>query len=146
VSGPKLVSLDKRRGAPSLNDIPAMLRALADDMESGRALKSEAMIIVSMEERDEAPVLYVNPIPLAQFQRELADWLAPYTAVHLVADWPEDIAHFCNALITGPGQRLDTPALTMEVRRDLDEVPSAIPHNALAIAQAIRQSYMAKMA
>lgn len=64
-------------------------------------------------------------------------FLSQFDSVHLVADWPEDIKHFCDALIVAPGQRIDTPPLTMEVRRDLDAV-SAIPHNALEDAKAIR--------
>lgn len=71
----------------------------------------------------------------------LADFLAPYDTVHLVADWPDDIAYFCGLLITGPGNRIDTPPLTMEIRRDLDGVMSLNPHNALADAIAIRRSH-----
>jgi hypothetical protein len=61
--------------------------------------------------------------------------------VHLVADWPEDIQHFCEALITAPGLRIDTPPLTMEIRRDLDAV-SALPHNALEDARAIMRKHL----
>jgi hypothetical protein len=42
-------------------------------------------------------------------------------------------------LITGPGTRLDTPPLTMEVLR-VDTV-STNPHNALADATALRDWY-----
>jgi hypothetical protein len=59
----------------------------------------------------------------------------------LVADWPEDIQHFCELLITGPGLRLDTPPLTIEIRRDLDAV-SALPHNALEDARAIKRKHL----
>lgn len=62
-------------------------------------------------------------------------------AVQQIADWPEDVAHFCNFLITGPGTRIDTPPLTFEVRRDLDAV-SKIPHNALEDARAMRLKYL----
>lgn len=88
------------------------------------------------------PVLGREPVTRAAFQRSLQSWLAQYWAVHIIADWPEDIAHFCEALITGPGMRLNTPPLTMEVRRDLEEVVSLIPHNALADARAIRESHL----
>jgi hypothetical protein len=76
----------------------------------------------------------------------LAAFLAQFEAVHLIADWPEDIERFCRALITGPGLRVDTPPLTMEVRRDLDSAQSALPHNALADARAIRDHYLTLMA
>lgn len=88
------------------------------------------------------PIIGIEPIPLRELQNNLARWLAAYEAVHLVADWPEDISHFCQTLITGPGYRLDTPPLTLEVRRDLDAV-SAIPHNALEDVRAMRLVHLA---
>lgn len=72
-------------------------------------------------------------------QRHLEQWLKDYPRVHIIADWPDDIKHFCEFLITGPGCRIDTPPLTMEIRRDLDSEESEVPHNALADARAIRQ-------
>lgn len=83
------------------------------------------------------PILGKAPIPGHQFQARLQAYLGQFDSIHVVADWPEDIQHFCFALITGPGMRLNTPALTMEIRRDLD-ADSALPHNALADARAIR--------
>lgn len=84
------------------------------------------------------PVLGKFPIAYAAMQQQLQHWLLQFDRVHIVADWPEDIQHFCEALITGPGLRINTPPLTMEVRRDLDSGRSAAPHNALADARAIR--------
>ena len=83
------------------------------------------------------PVLGQRPASLRMLQARMEAWLATYPRVHIVADWPEDIAHFCRALITGPGMRIDTPPLTLEVRRDLSSEQSAIPHNALEDARAI---------
>lgn len=88
------------------------------------------------------PVMNRAPISPAMFRRGLARFLGQYPAVHLIADWPEDIGHFCRALISGPGERIDTPPLTLEVRRDLESTESRVPHNALADAHAIRQAYM----
>lgn len=87
------------------------------------------------------PILNQEPMPLLDFQDSLLVFLAAYDAVHIVADWPEDIQHFCESLITGPGKRIDTPKLIMEIRRDLDAV-SALPHNALADAIAIRSLHL----
>lgn len=84
------------------------------------------------------PVLGQRFASLHMLQTRMEVWLAEYNSVHIVAGWPEDIAHFCRALITGPGMRMDTPPLTMEVRRDLGSADSATPHNALADAHAIR--------
>lgn len=70
----------------------------------------------------------------------LSHFLHQFDEVHIVADWPEDISHFCQALIVGPGRRVDTPPLTLEVRRDLPNTAevSAVPHNALEDARALR--------
>lgn len=83
------------------------------------------------------PVLGQRFASLRMLQTRMASWLAAYQSVHIVAGWPEDIAHFCRALITGPGMRMDTPPLTLEVRRDLSSEESDIPHNALEDARAI---------
>jgi hypothetical protein len=83
------------------------------------------------------PILMLPPISLPEFQKKLTLYLNQYDSVHVIADWPEDIKHFCDVLITGPGQRLNTPPLTMEVRRDFDGAVSTLPHNALADAWAL---------
>lgn len=79
---------------------------------------------------------------LHRIQLALQQWLEPYDSVHVVADWPEDIAQFSRMLITGPGTRINTPPLTMEVRRDLD-AESLVPHNALEDARAMRAVHLA---
>lgn len=88
------------------------------------------------------PVLMKRPIRRGLAQRQLQAWLMAYDRIHVIADWPEDIAHFCQFLITGPGERLNTPPLTLEVRRDIDSSGSRIPHNALADAEAIRRAHL----
>lgn len=75
-------------------------------------------------------------------QVRLALFLAQFDAAHIVADWPEDIERFCRLLITGPGTRIDTPPLTMEVVRI--DAPSENPHNALADARGLRAALAAK--
>ena len=88
------------------------------------------------------PVLNKETTSMTLLQVKLETFLEPYTNVHLIADWPEDIEHFCRLLITGPGTRINTPRLTMEIRRDLDNAKSAIPHNALQDALAIKAEYL----
>lgn len=82
------------------------------------------------------PILGAAETNLAEAQKQLQDFLSKFDSVHVIADWPEDIAHFCEFLITGPGERIDTPPLTMEVVRI--DAPSKIPHNALWDAIGIR--------
>lgn len=86
------------------------------------------------------PILGKPSVSIQQMQASLAHWLAQFDAVHIVADWPEDISHFCRALITGPGMRLNTPPLTMEVLRI--DAASSLPHNALYDARGIRAAIL----
>lgn len=88
------------------------------------------------------PKLHKEPIPAVIFQLELAKYMMQFDSIHIVADWPEDIMWFCQMLILGPGIRLDTPPLTMEVLR-VDTV-SKNPHNALADAEALRDWHIAQ--
>lgn len=87
------------------------------------------------------PILNTPTVTRDLFQLRLRFWLAQFETVHVVADWPEDIAHFCQSLITGPGYRMDTPPLTMEVLRI--DAESELPHNALADARGIRAAVLA---
>ena len=72
---------------------------------------------------------------------ELSHYLSVDPAPVIVADWPEDIAQFCNLLMTGPGEMVPVPVLTFQL------VPlggystaanSAVPHNALHDARALK--------
>ena len=78
-----------------------------------------------------------DPIDRIQLSNRLSVFLQRYDAVHVIADWPEDLAHFCDALVIGQGRRVTTPPLTMEIRRRLGAM-STLPHNALADARALR--------
>lgn len=87
------------------------------------------------------PVLEKKPITKELFQTRLAAYLNDFQTIHIIADWPDDIKYFCDTLITSPGERLNTPPLTMEIRRDIDSSKSTTPHNALADAIAIQIAY-----
>ncbi len=59
----------------------------------------------------------------------------------IVADWPEDIAQFCNLLVTGPGEMVELRGLSFKVV----SLPgfstagnSKVPHNALHDARSLR--------
>lgn len=86
------------------------------------------------------PILGKPAVLRGVAQRSLQEWLSRYSEIHIVADWPEDIAHFCQFLITGPGMRLNTPPLSMEILRI--DAASELPHNALADARGIRQEIL----
>lgn len=91
------------------------------------------------------PILNKEPLFDANAMScSLEDFLTQFDSVHIIADWPEDIAHFCNILVTGPGRRIRTPPLTLEVLRICSE--SATPHNALSDARGIRDAVLAHRA
>ena len=79
-------------------------------------------------------------IVMQYLQQQLEYFLNQFDSVHIISDWPEDIMWFCKVLVTGPGTRLDTPPLTMQILR-VDTV-SNNPHNALADAKALRDWYV----
>jgi hypothetical protein len=82
------------------------------------------------------PKLGKDAITMRLMQEFLEVYLSQFESIHIVADWPEDIMWFCKVLITGPGTRINTPPLSLEVLR-VDTV-SMNPHNALADAGALR--------
>ena len=82
------------------------------------------------------PKLRKIPITMSLMQEKLEAYLSQFESIHIVADWPEDIMWFCKVLITGPGTRINTPPLSLEILR-VDTV-STNPHNALADAGALR--------
>lgn len=85
------------------------------------------------------PILGKPALPdKAALTASLDMFLRQFDTVHVVADWPEDIAHFCQALIVGPGYKINTPPLTMEILRVGST--SALPHNALADARGLRDA------
>jgi DNA polymerase III epsilon subunit-like protein len=74
--------------------------------------------------------------------RALSHYLLMDPSPEILADWPDDIAYFCSLLITGPGLMVPIPRLTFQL------VPlagfstaenSAVPHNALHDARALRE-------
>ncbi|MBU0557078.1 MAG: hypothetical protein KKD64_00400 [Alphaproteobacteria bacterium] len=71
----------------------------------------------------------------------LATYLAGDPHPLIVADWPEDIAHFCTLLMTGPGEMVSVSRVRFELI-DATGFSSArnsqVPHNALHDARALR--------
>jgi hypothetical protein len=81
------------------------------------------------------------PLSRAGAAAALQHYLQGDRAPLIVADWPEDIALFCMLLLTGPGLMIPVPP----IRFELLALPgfstaanSAVPHNALHDARALR--------
>ena len=88
------------------------------------------------------PHLILPPISYGEFQNSLASYLFSVGDCTIVADWPDDIRYFCEALITVPGQMIK---LVHKINFELDlniKYESKMPHNALHDARAIRDVYM----
>lgn len=84
------------------------------------------------------PVLGKDAIKRSEFNVKLDDFLRGCGAFTVIADWPEDIEHFCRALVVGPGERIGPDSWNMQVIRLPSNVAqSSIPHNALEDARAI---------
>lgn len=59
----------------------------------------------------------------------------------IYADWPEDVAQFCNLMVTGPGDMIDVRDLTFRLvpmSNFSTAATSRVPHNALHDARALR--------
>jgi hypothetical protein len=85
------------------------------------------------------PHLLQHPKRDADLRDDLNKFLQQFEAVHIISDWPGDIAHFCNFLEYAPGERIGPDVMVFEVRRDLPDTAttSVIPHNALEDARAL---------
>ena len=90
------------------------------------------------------PVLRKQPVPQRVFQMELAKYLNQFKAVHVIADWPDDIKYLCEALLVGPGNRLSHPMMSFALDYTLASTSSTslAPHNALEDARALRRSFL----
>ena len=72
----------------------------------------------------------------------LAHYLAFDSAAEIIADWPEDLAQLAMLLVTGPGQMVAIPGLVLRLVRVTNfstAANSAVPHNALHDARALRE-------
>lgn len=75
----------------------------------------------------------------------LAGWLAHDEAPDIIADWPEDLAQIAMLLVTGPGRMKSVPPLTLRfvpLHGFSTAANSAVPHNALHDARALRDHIM----
>jgi len=66
-------------------------------------------------------------------------------ALEIIADWPEDLAHVAMLLVTGPGRMVPVPPLSLHLLPlggFSTAANSAVPHNALHDARALRDHVM----
>jgi len=93
------------------------------------------------------PVLQKQPVPRSEIVTKLAAYLQRDSEPVVIADWPEDIAHLALLMLTGPGWRMPSPRLVIELL-DLPLFDSAalsgMPHNACHDAIALRTYVLAQ--
>jgi len=79
-----------------------------------------------------------------QFGHAIAKFLFDDKVPTIIADWPDDIRYFCQAIITGPGEMVAIPRLQFQMLR-IDayptDLPGAVQHNALWDARALRHVF-----
>ena len=104
--------------------------------------------IVEWVERHVIPYLDTVPEPLrcarlstADAAQVLESYLRHDPDPVIVADWPEDVAQFCNLMITGPGDMVELRNLTFRLTPMSNfstAANSKVPHNALHDARSLR--------
>jgi len=119
--------------------------ALVPENDSTRTFYKELEMTDQLEpwvRENVVPHLIMIPCSHHQFQQALAQYLWEVGDCTIIADWPDDIRHFCESLITGPGQCL---SMLHNIKFELDfgiEYESKVPHNALHDAMAIKEFYL----
>lgn len=121
--------------------------ALVPENDFGREFYKEIEITEQLEPwvRDNVvPHLFLPPCTYKEFQAHLAQYLQEVGECIIVADWPDDIRYFCEALITGPGESINIRDKIVFVLDTSISYVSTVPHNALEDARAIKESYLDK--
>ena len=92
---------------------------------------------------DTVPETMISPrMSREDAARTLSHYLAGDPQPLIVADWPEDLALFNALLLTGPGTMVEMPRLRFEflpLPGFSTAANSAVPHNALHDARALRE-------
>lgn len=119
--------------------------ALVPEREGVREFYKEIRISGQLDPwvRDNVvPHLILPSCSYSEFQQELAQYMWEVGESVIIADWPDDVKYFCQALITGPGMMIN---LMHNVKFELDfsiNYESLVPHNALHDARAIKEFYL----
>lgn len=98
------------------------------------------------------PHLEGNPVSkkvaAQQVQSYFISLREPNGSIEVVADWPEDLAHFYNVLITEPGTMVGVDNIQARLKRTLGwgtAQASKVPHHALYDAIALRDYWNARV-
>ena len=92
--------------------------------------------------------LHHGPVSRQEAASELARYLAADRDPVILADWPEDIAHFCMLLVTGPGEIAAVGSMRFEFVSSpgfSTAMNSQVPHNALHDARSLRNHVLSHL-
>jgi hypothetical protein len=123
------------------NDFRGGLLSMAlvaeDGSEFYEVLEHSPLAFTEWVANNVAPVLNKEPIPQYFFTAKLHKFLNWFDSIEIVADFPTDIAHFCEQIEPHPGTMLTLPPVSFVLDRNLSSRDSKILHNALEDARAI---------
>lgn len=96
-------------------------------------------------EKNVLPVLRTAKLTPAMFKARFQEFIRRFQNPKIICDWHEDAVHFCS-LLSGEeyGSSLDFACEIMILKTPPNAYVSAIPHNALADAQALMVWHTAK--
>lgn len=122
-----------------------MSMALVPEDSTKREFYEELIMIDQLDDwvkNNVVPHMHGVPLTRKEFQQRLAQYLREIGPCTIVADWPDDIRHFCESLITGPGETF-WPIHNINFELDWGiHYHSDIPHHALHDARGIRDFYL----
>lgn len=83
-------------------------------------------------------------VSIDRFRSVLCNFLNKFKSVEIVADWAEDIKHFCDVIQDGKGGMMPFSKIKIEIIVGL-KISSENPHNALSDAIALKDAYYANL-
>lgn len=127
-------------------DFRGQLLSMALVAEDGREFYAERLYDRSLcnewVQQNVLPHLDRKGLTERAFCRALGRFLDPYAVVELIADWPEDIARFMDALTDEPGMLVWRGAVTARIVST--SYISKLPHHALHDAIALKDACITK--
>lgn len=134
--------IDQEYDCPT-NELISMALVGTDGSEFYEVLE-DAVVTDPWVEKNVMPILNKDGVTKIEFQIKLKSFIDNYKGkdITILADWPDDIAYFCRAILSRPGEIiLNKRRINFLFDRNLSAGKSLIPHNALEDARAIKKSY-----
>ena len=105
-------------------------------------LETDVDLLVPWVREHVIPSMDQDAVSVSSMQKYLSKYLWQFNEVEIIVDWPDDIKYFCEALITGPGERIGIPdTVKFTLNCLLGSSASEVLHHALHDARAIKQDY-----